>query len=80
MVEEIKRSEMVSWDNNYIIIDVMSIGCGERFWVKYCFNEKWEQRNFYSKKRVISFCRSLLKTAGSELSSALLKNLYTILF
>jgi len=79
MIEYNKRNGMVSWDDNYIIIDVMSIGCGERFWVKFSTNHKWEQRNFYSKKRVISFCRSLLKTAGSELGVVLLQHLYKVL-
>lgn len=80
MIEERNiKSMSVDWDNNYIIIDVMTIGCGIRYWVKYCFNEKWEQRNFYSKKRLISFCRSLLKTAGSKRGAALLQNLYIVL-
>lgn len=62
---------MITWNDDYFIVEVMSIGCGERYWVKYCVNEKWEQRNFYSPKRVISFFRSLLKKAGLTPSSAL---------
>jgi hypothetical protein len=61
MNEELKRSGMLIWKNNYFIVDVMSIGCGERYWVKYCIDGKWEQRNFYKPHRVISFFRSLRK-------------------
>jgi hypothetical protein len=61
MKEELKRSKMFVWGDNYFITEVYSIGAGERFVVKYCIDEVWKQRNFYSPKRVISFYRSLRK-------------------
>lgn len=77
MKEQLKRSVMITWDDNYFIVDVMSLGCGERFWVKYCVDKKWEQRNFYSPKRVMSFFRSLRKV-GLVPSSAPLKSPYKV--
>ena len=76
--EELKRSGMVSWDNGYFIVDVMSIGCGERYWVKYCVGEKWFQRNFYKPNRVISFYRSLMKKVGLTPSSVLGQSPYKV--
>jgi len=68
---------MISWGHNYFILEVMTLGCGYRYCVKTCINKEWEQRNFYSPKRVISYYRSLRKADLSSYGS-LLQNLYRV--
>ena len=77
MNEEVIHSTMVNHDKGYFIVDVMSMGCGKRYWVKYSIDDKWEQRNFYKPNRVISFYRSL-KKAGLIVCEPHGQNPYTI--
>jgi len=79
MEDRMIRSGMITWDDNYFIVEVMTIGWGEWYVVKTCIDKKWEQRRFNKPNRVISYYRSLTKKADLAKVGSLAQNLYKVL-
>ena len=68
---------MITWENNYFILEEL-VYSGRLYRVKTCIDKVWEERRFYSKKRVISFYRSVRQKVVGANHGSLLEYQYKV--